>query len=831
MANKIEIYDVKLSRRVDDIVSQLREAYPDGKVSGLNARHKTLSNKVGEIWQIIGYETRDDFFAAYGFEFVRTASGGGGGRPVSVDGEELLAEIASRYEDMPKPKTLGNLIFENPDLKSQLKTLSNKANEVFGRSLAKELSSRGLLSGGSSTDDVSDEDIQAMLDSLSKKYAGASMKPSSISELKADNPEYKAAITAFSGRGKMIYGITPKNKLIELGIYPMPKGAVIDADTAEIENAIDELGEILCDLPAEAKPGSITDLVKAYPKQGEFIKAGKKKGLTDKGPLQEIGILAPTKALLKKQGVRKIPSEELLPLFISAVDEACIMPGDEAAGYLPFSVVGIDAENKVELRTTVVSVKGTPAKKMAMGKKYSAEVIVKSTDWGQEYSTVQISCKPPAIINGVYFGDIFAGGVQGNPSELAEFEGATVVSVSEFNGAFIAQLELNYLAELRSDTMIYVLRQMGIVSDSDVLGGMGWRFRMRKAAKGAFDINEPLDDPHEYFASSLNERVAAKSSAPTASEKAEGFGGQAPAATEASADTTSRVVEESDSIPSISFAISSKGEASGILFGVSGKGGKNASQDSDAVSEPSKEAALEAERTRLEEEKRQADEARKIEEARAAEEEARRLEEAREAEEERKRKEEERRIAEEAAAKQREADYDRASIEMAKGTEAGFIEAERLFRNLKDYEDSSQKASECREQINAIQEAIRKREEEEAEAKAEAECKAKIKAQEERVQTALEVFGKAKSELSAFELRLEKISALEAQSKSIEQTIAGLGFFKGREKKARQQELSSVMAEIAELKKQNLGMGEKRSAYEEAKKRLDAERAALERCM
>ena len=51
MAKKIEIYDVKLSRRVDDLVRQLRECYPDGKVAGLNARHKTLSNKIGEIWQ------------------------------------------------------------------------------------------------------------------------------------------------------------------------------------------------------------------------------------------------------------------------------------------------------------------------------------------------------------------------------------------------------------------------------------------------------------------------------------------------------------------------------------------------------------------------------------------------------------------------------------------------------------------------------------------------------------------------------------------------------------------------------------------------------------
>ena len=81
--------------------------------------------------------------------------------------------------------------------------------------------------------------------------------------------------------------------------------------------------------------------------------------------------------------------------------------------------------------------------------------------------------------------------VKESASKLADFEGALVVSVSEFESQSIAQLRFRYLARIRSDTMVYALRRMGIVTDADLIGGMGWRFRVRKAAKGAFEIAKP----------------------------------------------------------------------------------------------------------------------------------------------------------------------------------------------------------------------------------------------------------------------------------------------------------------------------------------------------
>jgi hypothetical protein len=494
MAKKIEIHDTKLSRRVDDLVRQLRECYPDGKVAGLNARHKSLCNKIGEIWQIIGYETRDDFFEAYGFEFTR-ASNASGGRPVEVDGEELLAELEQRYDGIPKPRAYGILLNENPDLKARLKTLSNKSNEVFGKPFGQVLKERGILAGGNGAGDISDADIKDMLDDLASKYKDAPIKPSSIPELKADNPQYKDAITAFSARGKMIYGMTPRMKLIELGIYPVPKDATIDADASEVENAIDELGAILCDRSSDEKPKNIADLIEAYPNQGAYIKAGKKMGIVDKKALQLLGILSPTKAMLKKQGVRRVPSEELSFGFADVVNDTYVEPGDSGSAYLPPFVVGYDTDNKVELRTALIPVNGSPAKGMHIGDTFKAKIVMRAADWGEVFPTVRIFSNPPCEFRPVYVAYIFDNVVEDSASNLSKFVGAKVVAVLEHENEYAAQLEFTYLAELRSNTMIYVLRQMGIVKDTDISGGMGWRFRMRLAARGDLNLDVPAVRP------------------------------------------------------------------------------------------------------------------------------------------------------------------------------------------------------------------------------------------------------------------------------------------------------------------------------------------------
>lgn len=480
MVQRIAISDPRLRKLVDSAVSDLEEFYPDKRIRSLNKLHKGLCNRVGELWPQVGYASRDDFFAAYGFESDHSYNAAGG-RPTTLDPEKLIAELEARYEGAPKPKTIGILMFENPDIKGQLKSLQNKSNELFGRSLAKEFKDRGLLAERSASSEVTDGDIQAMLDHLTAKYANAVTKPSTKSELEADNPGYEDVIAGFYDRSESIYGVKPRRKLIESGVYAKPATCVPDVDVREIEDAVIELGEMLCDLPSDEKPKTIADLAKAYPNQGERIKAGNKMGVLDKELLQRLGILAPARYALKKWGIRFVAAEELLPLFVGVSSETYIDPQNGTTAYLPPTVLGIDAKEGVELRTALVSIKGPAARSANIGDTFETEMVTLRDEFGKDCEYVQIKTdRLGKFVPRCSLG-LFKGAVDAGSSRLARFAGATVVAKSEHEGRCVAQIEFNYLAELRSDTMVYVLREMGIVIDRDLAGGMGWRFRMQRA--------------------------------------------------------------------------------------------------------------------------------------------------------------------------------------------------------------------------------------------------------------------------------------------------------------------------------------------------------------
>lgn len=59
--------------------------------------------------------------------------------------QPMLDALAEKYRDREKPTAMGVLLFENPEYKAQLKTLQNKAQELFGMTLAKYLQSAGIL--------------------------------------------------------------------------------------------------------------------------------------------------------------------------------------------------------------------------------------------------------------------------------------------------------------------------------------------------------------------------------------------------------------------------------------------------------------------------------------------------------------------------------------------------------------------------------------------------------------------------------------------------------------------------------------------------------------
>lgn len=65
--------------------------------------------------------------------------------PTAQDFQPMLDGLAEKYRDREKPDTFGKLLFENPEYRGPLKTLQNKAQEVFGTTLAQHLRSIGVL--------------------------------------------------------------------------------------------------------------------------------------------------------------------------------------------------------------------------------------------------------------------------------------------------------------------------------------------------------------------------------------------------------------------------------------------------------------------------------------------------------------------------------------------------------------------------------------------------------------------------------------------------------------------------------------------------------------
>lgn len=473
MVEKIAIEDPRLAARVERIVDQLREYYPDGVIYQLEQQHKSLSNKVGEVWPIVGYGSRRDFLRAYGFETRKNPAHS------SIDSEEILAELDRRYEGKPKPKSLEDLRNENPDLIAKTRTLACKSNEIFGKSLAKVLKERGLIVAAPSARDIEDTEIQEMLDALADKYRDASVKPVDVRGLKAANPEYGTVITAFLARCGSMYSMTPKKKLVELGICDSgAKGAgAVCVSADEIENAIDELGHLLCDVPAAERPADIVRLAKLYPEQGAFIKAGQKQGKVDKKSLQELGILAPTKAFLRKRGVRRVPVEDLLEDFSKATGMAYVEPDGKGADLLPPYVCGMDIANGIELRSALITTMDEEAEGLEVGQVLDVDIL--GEGWVQIDDPISQS-----RVWGTWGWFFDREASSKNSSRLLKHKGAEVVAVSTYDESRVVQIEMRYPAALRSDTLVYVLRELGIVRDSDVVGDMGWRFRLRRAAAG-----------------------------------------------------------------------------------------------------------------------------------------------------------------------------------------------------------------------------------------------------------------------------------------------------------------------------------------------------------
>ncbi len=175
--------------KIVNALGMLEEYYPDRTVQGsIQTAHKSLYMKLSGLSQWLGYADIGSLLEAYGYSLISGSSG----RPEN-DYQALIDHLLEKYADKPKPKNMGLLIFDNPEYRSQLKTLQNKAPELFGMSLKEFLSDLGLFA----------EKEERSASPASAKSSGGSMQEAAFRALKEicdrEGRDYGRAVAALEG--------------------------------------------------------------------------------------------------------------------------------------------------------------------------------------------------------------------------------------------------------------------------------------------------------------------------------------------------------------------------------------------------------------------------------------------------------------------------------------------------------------------------------------------------------------------------------------------------------------------------------------------------------
>lgn len=432
MSERITVTDPKIKELEDRCIRELDEFYPNHIIEqGVDRNHKKLGERLAKARKLIGYESRADMLNAWGFE----AKVSTGGRPSSFDMDALIADLTSRYKDREKPVSLATLEKENPDLKKQLKTAKNRATELFGRTLAVELRRRGLLA-----------------EKPKKEPAPAREK-----KRRASSDEKDAA----------------RNNR---------RRSCANVDNTELMKAVAEAREALCDLLPADKPRTLAELDAGFD-YGVLVHEAVKRKLVTKDLLFKVGILRPTIDKYKEYTIRSAAVEELSSAVSNTLRKSHIMLDEPDGDKLPYHVCGVDFDNGVELRRVnmVVSIPTTPfgTVQLNCGDEYELTIDdywFKRTD-GHDLIHLEIGLSRPIVID-VSSLVFFDGLISQDDSVLSSSVGAKVLETFEHGTDRYAQFQLTYLASLRVETLVYLLRQKGIVRDSDFLGGMGWRYRL-----------------------------------------------------------------------------------------------------------------------------------------------------------------------------------------------------------------------------------------------------------------------------------------------------------------------------------------------------------------
>ncbi len=132
-----------IKKRLNILFPKLDGAYPDKVIIGLYNEHKKWAETVTELYRLLGYSDAKSFLESYGYTYLKKSPSGG--RPSTINPEEIIKELQSRYPDGSNYTSVDELFAANPDLEPKKKTVANRSSEVFGVGLKTYLLSIGLI--------------------------------------------------------------------------------------------------------------------------------------------------------------------------------------------------------------------------------------------------------------------------------------------------------------------------------------------------------------------------------------------------------------------------------------------------------------------------------------------------------------------------------------------------------------------------------------------------------------------------------------------------------------------------------------------------------------
>ena len=495
----IKIEDPKLAAKVDRIIEQLKEYYPDGKVVRIGSDHKKLSERIGKVYKEIGYQSRDDFFTAYGFEVVR----GKPGHPFTTDAKEVLAELHRRYDGKALCTTAKELIEENPDLKGKLKTLQNNSVKDFGDGFKNILVGEGLLAVKErvAAREFTREEMDEALKDLEGKVKASGNQPTTIAELKKAYPDYARAIAFLPKVCDEWYGSAPSHVLRQRGIL---------VHSYDAEKLIEWLKESYSSRPDNDKPASVEDIISANADRRAELKSAQRTWRSNHDEtffecLKKNGVIRMSDLDLREKiketaplCVRNAALDELISLWKRVGGPKALVRAKEGHLALPERVLAIDIDCGVEIRRSffhaVANENDISLHEVKAGMPLSCAASYPYMNFETLDGCLLSNRSPSHAFHPVLFDeyDDYAEGVH-EGSSFADLVGARIENIShEAGGRVLICIRFDYPHKLTTQTMINLLYKNGVLTDDDMLGGDDWR--KREYEKLSFEGDAPVED-------------------------------------------------------------------------------------------------------------------------------------------------------------------------------------------------------------------------------------------------------------------------------------------------------------------------------------------------